>query len=106
MSFPFPAHKKNMKIFLTTDHRPFPIPQKKQGRTGAREQGGVRNYFKTSGYLTTVPLLPCPLPPAPVPLLPTPRFPNQTTWNFNSQTGILVDMYHIFSQPVLSLTIK
>ncbi|AHJ30625.1 hypothetical protein NSP_43280 [Nodularia spumigena CCY9414] len=32
----------------------------------------MRNYFKTSGYLTTVPLLPCPLPPAPVPLLPTP----------------------------------
>ncbi|AHJ31382.1 hypothetical protein NSP_50940 [Nodularia spumigena CCY9414] len=39
----------------------------------------MRNYFKTSGYLTTVPLLPCPLPPAPVPLLPTDHGPQTTS---------------------------
>ncbi|AHJ31067.1 CobN component of cobalt chelatase involved in B12 biosynthesis [Nodularia spumigena CCY9414] len=46
---------------------PFPTPHSPLPRRsrGAPEQGGVRNYFKTSGYLTTVPLLPIPHSPQP-----------------------------------------
>ncbi|MEA5526371.1 cobaltochelatase subunit CobN [Nodularia spumigena] len=47
------AHAAQLVEHLLTPHTP-----EEAGAHGSREQGGVRNYSKTSGYLTTVPLLP------------------------------------------------